>query len=302
MSKLQALLAHEQVAAYERFIVSTGAPLKGISVKGEKLLSGTLGNDEILALIKGAVPAALSAEFRWGNTINHIIGVGEKQYSMAVALSAEQRIDVEIIKGIVEQSSTEEEIAEVQADDDKEDAKPAQIPEDLENYETERWIEPEQGIQVKPLDRFEPEVVDALMEGNSIVYNPSQTSVTAITAYLDAENLAPKESENSGAVAQAFAYRQFYGAVLILDKDFIEDPVYQEVRNMLMQARRKQFTALVIPEVESGNPDIAYSLGVQLVMNPEELQDFKNHFEKAYQTWSRVVTAYAEILNQHGKI
>jgi len=268
MSKLQTLLLHPDMASCNHFRVTTGASLIGLSEDEKIVLSEPLGNNEIFALLSEIIPEKMSEKFNWGNVIQYTFETPNKNFNFAIRLDEQEQIEVEIL--------AEKPVAEVKEEETTKD--------NLLNRE------------------IDAQILDQLMEGDSLIYNPSKTDCSQIIQILNKQDIEPRESDDPAAIVQTINYKQFNVFVMVLNQGFREDPVYKKICEMLMDSRRQQFTILISPELESKNDDLAYALGVQMVMNSNDLSEIEKSFEKSHIAWKRVLTPFNEALSEHGKL
>lgn len=268
MSKLKTILVHPDVAPFEHFRVGTGTALIGISAEQNVLLSEPLGNDEILALLKEMIPDSMSPEFYWGNVIQFTLETTERNFNFAIRLEEEEKIEVEILAENVK----------------VETAKPA----------TQESTSSDQ--QVDSI------LLDELMEGNGLIYNPHNIDCSLVTQSLTSDEVEFRENSNATAIIQALSYGRFDIFIMILDDNFREDSVFVKMSEKLMNIRRHQFTILINPNLPSRNDDLAYALGVQMVMNLEEVSQIGKNFKITHMNWKRFIDPLNEVLTSHGKV
>jgi|GEM_PF-1814143 hypothetical protein len=74
-----------------------------------------------------------------------------------------------------------------------------------------------------------------------------------------------------------------------------KDPVLEWIQHLSSDRRRDLFVVYIAPQIKSGDPLTAFSLSVNLVLNPEDLNGWVKVLGRSYRHWKNLYQGFFQV-------
>jgi len=301
MKDLGSLIQHPSFQGGDSLILASGKPII-LTRRGEKKGFGQpINNQNIMILLKASFPPDVVAGFQWGRELQHELTVADGTYPVRIVLKPDKSIIIEItLTTPLEEEEEEPEALPISAPDPGPEVHSEPVP--------PRPARPTSAPAPSSSTHDQEEVPETLIEeltsgeGLALIFCTHDRFNSEMEQSCVDLGFNPKRTTSAAAVKEVLKYHDYPLFIMQLDENFAEHPVYQNLISLNMDRRRTQFSVLIAPGLRTADAMDAFSLSVNMVVDPNHMTMLFDHLQTGITSWKRFVGTFHELLKDVGRL